>query len=125
KFVYQERIFSYGINKYWGFFHKQSENKVVVARGGVFLEIRVISRRQVGEILDIEEIRSEQQTDTVVPMSEVAIPNYSEPIEKEREEEMVDLGDPPAQGECDSQENPQGVESVSKLLTPLIDLESS
>ena len=53
------------------YFYNPSENKVFVARDGVFLEKEFISRKTSGSNVYLEEVRDEQQMDVINTSSEV------------------------------------------------------
>ena len=50
------------------YFYNASENKVFIARNGVFLEIEFISKRTSGSIVQLEEIQDPQNS--IVPSIE-------------------------------------------------------
>ena len=64
------------------YFYNKSDNKVFVARDGVFLERNHISKLTSGRIIDLEEIRDEQRTQNSLEAVQVDEPPRSleEPV---------------------------------------------
>ena len=95
------------------YFYNQSENKVFVARNGVFLEQEFISRKTSGSNVYLEEVRDEQQMDKVNTSSEA-------PQHDNAQEEMHSTHLPPT---APSGENPREVtlpnEAETSLVVPL------
>ncbi|XP_057522524.1 uncharacterized protein LOC130802527 [Amaranthus tricolor] len=95
------------------YFYNESENKVFVARNGVFLEQEFISRKTSGSNVYLEEVRDEQQMDKVNTSSEA-------PQHDNAQEEMHSTHLPPT---APSGENPREVtlpnEAETSLVVPL------
>ena len=80
------------------YFYNQSENKVFVARDGVFLEKEFISRKTSGSNVYLEEIRDEQQMDEVHTSSETTQhENAQEAVHSIHAPSTVPLGDNPCE----------------------------